>query len=116
MATKKAKPNGQFHLLPDEVEEYFNDISIADLPGVGHSTNYKLKNLNLKTCADLRSLSLVRLQQEFGKKLGSSLFNHCRGIDDKPLIYDQVRHEAKVFCVFVRLIYFYNLDSKICIS
>lgn len=91
MATKKAKPNGQFHLLSDEVEEFFTDIPISDLPGVGHSSNYKLKNFNLKTCEDLRSWSLIRLEHEFGKKLGLSLYNHCRGIDDKPLVYDQVK-------------------------
>lgn len=90
MATKKAKPNGQFHLTTDFVDEYFGEILISDLPGVGYSTALKLKNLNLRTCLDLRKLPMAQLQQEFGKKLGESLHNHCRGIDDKPLNYDQV--------------------------
>lgn len=33
MATKTAKPNGQFHLLPDDVQEYMVYIKVADLPG-----------------------------------------------------------------------------------
>lgn len=90
MATKKAKPNGQFHLTAEMVEEYFSEILISDLPGVGYSTTLKLKNSNLKTCADLRQLPLARLQQEFGKKLGETLHQYCRGIDIKPLVYDQV--------------------------
>lgn len=90
MATKKAKPNGQFHLTPEMVEEYFSEILISDLPGVGYSTTLKLKNSNLKTCSDLRQLPLARLQQEFGKKLGDTLHQYCRGIDIKPLVYDQV--------------------------
>lgn len=91
MATKKAKPNGQFYLAAENVEEYFSKISISDLPGVGYSTTLKLNNINLKTCSDLRQLTLARLQQEFGKKLGETLHQYCRGIDSKPLVYDQVR-------------------------
>lgn len=90
MATKKAKPNGQFHLLPEKVEEYFSDILISDLPGVGYSTTQKLNNLTLKTCADLQQVPMVKLQHDFGKKLGETLYQYCRGIDNKPLAYDQV--------------------------
>lgn len=89
MATKKAKPNGQFHLLED-VEEYFSNIQISELPGVGYSTTQKCNNLGLKTCADLQQVPLLKMQQEFGKKLGETLHQNCRGIDNKPLLYDQV--------------------------
>lgn len=90
MATKKAKPNGQFHLRVENVEEYFSNIQISELPGVGYSTTQKFNNLGLKTCADLQQVSLSKLQQEFGKKLGETLYQNCRGIDNKPLVYDQV--------------------------
>lgn len=93
MATKKAKPNGEFYLNADQVEEYFNDIPIADLPGVGYSTTLKLKNLHLNTCRDLRQLPLAQLQHEFGKKFGETLSQYCRGVDTKPLTYDQVRNK-----------------------
>lgn len=33
MATKKAKPNGQYYLLDENVEEYFSNILLGDLPG-----------------------------------------------------------------------------------
>lgn len=33
MATKKAKPNGQYFLSEEHVEKYFHDILISDLPG-----------------------------------------------------------------------------------
>lgn len=90
MATKEAKPNGQY-FLEDHVEEYFQNILISDLPGVGYSTTTKLNQLNWKTCYDLQQLTLVRIQQELGKKLGETLNNYCRGIDNKPLTFDQVR-------------------------
>lgn len=91
MATKRAKPNGQFYLKPEDVESYFSNISVSDLPGVGYSTTQKLSQLKLQTCSDLKTLSMVKLQHEFGKKLGESIYQHCRGIDNKPLTYDQVR-------------------------
>lgn len=91
MATKKAKPNGQYELKEDNVEEYFLNIEISDLPGVGYHITKKLNQLNWKTCADLRQLTLSRIQQEVGMKLGSTLHQFCRGIDTKPLVYGHIR-------------------------
>lgn len=34
MATKEAKPDGQFFLGANDVEEYFGPIAISDLPGL----------------------------------------------------------------------------------
>lgn len=85
MATKHAKPNGQFHLQHGNVEEYFDEIPISDLPGVGYSTTQKCNNLGLKTCADLRQVSLPKLQQNLGKKMGEMLYQNCRGIDNKVI-------------------------------
>lgn len=90
MATKRAKPNGQYFLEESYVEEYFRDIAISDLPGVGYSTTTKLNQLQWSTCSDLQHMPLVKIQQELGKKLGETLYNYCRGIDNKPLAYDQV--------------------------
>lgn len=59
MATKRAKPNGQFHLLPEEVSEYFRNISINDLPGVGRSTAFKLEKKNWRTCGDLQQVRII---------------------------------------------------------
>ena len=60
LATKKAKPDGQYYLSPETVEEYMQNIQIADLPGVGRSTTYRLNQLNLKLCSDLQSISVFR--------------------------------------------------------
>lgn len=54
LATKKAKPNGQFYLEVDDVEAYFSEISLADIPGVGRATLGKLRNLGLHTCGDVQ--------------------------------------------------------------
>ncbi|CAH1408060.1 unnamed protein product [Nezara viridula] len=90
IATKKAKPDGQFH-LQDDPERFFENIPVSDLPGVGYSTSYKLKSFGIRSCGDLQKLSLEKLQSEFGNKLGMTLFKNCRGIDEKELIFNQVR-------------------------
>lgn len=53
LATKKAKPNGQFHLREEDVEEFMSEMNVADLPGVGYVTVQKLKKLGLQTCSDI---------------------------------------------------------------
>lgn len=92
MATRTAKPNGQFHLPPTAVEEYMVDISVDDLPGVGQSTSLKLNSLGVQSCGDLQAMTLVQLQTEFGNKIGEALYKHCRGLDDRQLVYE---HERK---------------------
>ncbi|XP_053674481.1 DNA repair protein Rev1 [Anopheles nili] len=96
MATKKAKPNGQFQLNPCNAEEYMRAIAIGDLPGVGPSTSYRLKKMTYVTCADLQTIPKNVLQTEFGKKFGETLYNACRGIDERPLVYDKGRKSVSV--------------------
>lgn len=91
MATKKAKPDGQFELHENDVEDYFLNIEISDLPGVGYNITKKLNQLNWKTCADIRQISLPRIQQEVGTKFGQTLHQFCRGIDTKPLVFGHIR-------------------------
>lgn len=90
MATKHAKPDGQYHLETDNVTAYMAHIPISDLPGVGSSTTYTLKDANLVTCGDLQKVSLVKLQLMVGKKFGETLHQFCRGIDNRPLTFGQV--------------------------
>ena len=91
MATKKAKPDGQYYLQCENVETYMAEIPIQDLPGVGSSTAYTLKESNLLTCGDLQKVSLPRLQMLVGKKFGETLYQYCRGIDQRALTYSQIR-------------------------
>lgn len=63
LATKKAKPNGQYYLEPDDVENYMYQLPLKELPGVGYATIVKLNNLNLKTCGDLYVSLLIGLEK-----------------------------------------------------
>ena len=47
--------------------------------------------MNVRTCADLETISLYELQKEFGKKNGQQLYDMCRGIDHSQLNLEHVR-------------------------
>ncbi|CAG9583361.1 unnamed protein product [Danaus chrysippus] len=91
LATKKAKPNGQFFLTADIVNDFMYNIELSDLPGVGYQTSHKLESLGYQTCGSLLSLSLVSLQQHLGKKTGAQLYEQIRGQDSHPLSFHTVR-------------------------
>lgn len=91
MATKKAKPNGQFHLQPEAVSAYFADIELSAMPGVGYSMQQKLGQLGWLRCSDLFDVPVGRVQSELGRKVGETLHQQCRGIDARPLTYGQQR-------------------------
>ncbi|XP_066599158.1 DNA repair protein Rev1 isoform X2 [Prorops nasuta] len=91
LATKKAKPDGQFYLITDAVETYIGAFDVKDLPGVGYTTTKKLNKLGVQTCSDLQNVDMTVLQKEFGKKTGEILYNMCRGIDNSKLNFKHVR-------------------------
>lgn len=91
LATRKAKPEGVFHLKPEDVESYMAGMAVADLPGVGSVTLDKLKSLGLETCGDLQAVTIQFLQRECGAKAGETLFHQARGIDKKPLNFHYER-------------------------
>ncbi|KAI5621297.1 DNA repair protein REV1 isoform X2 [Silurus asotus] len=91
MATRKAKPNAQYFLRPEEVDDFIRDQPVTSLPGVGRSMSSKLNSLGVSTCGDLQQLSIVRLQKEFGPRTGQTLFRFCRGLDDRPVRSEKER-------------------------
>lgn len=91
LATKRAKPDGQFFLTADLVEDFIFDIKLKDLPGVGRQTAQKLESLGHETCGSLQSMTLASLKAHFGIKTGAQLFDQCRGRDPNPLTFHTVR-------------------------
>ncbi|CAH0388778.1 unnamed protein product [Bemisia tabaci] len=91
LATRKAKPDGQFYLSENNLHGIMRSLLVADLPGVGRAMVYKLSTLGVKTCADLERIPLDKLKSEFGEKTGLSLYNNCRGKDDQVLNFNHQR-------------------------
>ena len=84
LATRKAKPNGQFRVRADEADQFMATQKIEDLPGVGDALIEKLP-ANIKTCADVLEIPLSELQNRLGHRQGLNLFRKARGEDDRSV-------------------------------
>lgn len=91
LATRKAKPDGMFHLEQSMVVEYMMSVDVKDLPGVGRTMAGQLQGMDVVTCGDLQKLSKAELCEEMGAKTGELLYNLCRGQDNRPLNFDHQR-------------------------
>ena len=93
IATKKAKPNGQFFLSnnQEDIAKVMDDMVVGDLPGVGWTLKAKLKEIGVLLCRDLKAISKERLMRDFGQKTGETLYNSCRGVDTRMLVTNQQR-------------------------
>ena len=96
LSTRTAKPNGQFYLSIDQAEDYLGSLSVHDLPGVGYSTTNKLKEMNVQSCGELQTLSLAKVQKDFGLKTGTMLYEYSRGIDSRELKVTSERKSVSV--------------------
>ncbi|CAM9509641.1 unnamed protein product, partial [Laminaria digitata] len=87
MATKEAKPNGQFWLPPEAATQHMGPLPVQDLPGVGWKLRRRLNEAGLNICSDLWPLSAAHLQKglALGDKTGQALWEACRGIDKRPV-------------------------------
>lgn len=86
IATKKAKPDGQYQITTENMDESILELALHDLPGVGGKKSKLLASKGLHRVGDLLSLSKPALQELAGSSLGAFLYLACRGIDDKPLV------------------------------
>ncbi|XP_070607090.1 DNA repair protein REV1 isoform X2 [Erythrolamprus reginae] len=91
LATRRAKPDGQYHLKPEEVDDFIRSQLIIHLPGVGRTMESKLSSMGIKTCGDLQCITMSKLQKEFGPKTGQMLYRFCRGLDDRPIQREKTR-------------------------
>lgn len=100
IATKRAKPNGQF-LISDsssgEAQDILRGLNVDELPGVGYRMRKQLaEKLGVQFVGDLQRYPRQRLQELFGEKRGTQLFNFCRGIDERQLELDASRKSIGV--------------------
>ena len=91
LCTRVAKPRGQFCLLDVDTGEFLNNQSVSNLPGVGYSTTSKLNSLGITNCQQLKEVPICELHAEFGKKLGTTLYDFARGIDNRSLTMEVER-------------------------
>ncbi len=89
------KPNGQFTVRPEDVNDFVAQLPIEKIFGVGKVTERKLKKAGIKTCGDLRPYSKLELNKRFGS-LGDRLYELCRGQDNRPVNTKRSRKSISV--------------------
>lgn len=95
------KPNGQFVVRPQDVDEFIKPLPIEKIHGVGKVTAQKMHELGLKTCADIQKQSVAQLQDWFGRR-GKELYNYSRGIDEREVEISSERKSLTVEQTFNR--------------
>ncbi|KAK9867787.1 hypothetical protein WJX84_002274 [Apatococcus fuscideae] len=98
LATRKAKPNGQFYIKGSDMEPHLVLMPVSDLPGVGWSLSHRLTDMGISTVADLRERSSAALQRDLGAKTGQTLWNFAHGRDDRVVEPPKQRRSVGAEC------------------
>jgi len=90
IASDMDKPDGIYVIRPENAETFIEQLNIRKFFGVGKVTEKKMHSLGIYTGADLKRLSEVELQTEFGQT-GAYYHRVARGIDERPVRPHRVR-------------------------
>ncbi len=90
IASDWRKPNGQFAITPDRVEEFMRTLPVGKIWGVGPKSVVRLKEQGIEVCGDLQRFSKAELSSQFGR-WGEELFELCRGQDDREVRPNRIR-------------------------
>src|SRR5574340_1002121 len=105
IASDYKKPDGLTIIEPQDVESFLGPLPIRSIPGIGKKSEEKFSEMKLDTIAQLRSVDVFTLNELFGRKIGSYIYNAARGIDDEPV---SPRHDPVQYSRIVTL----KQDSK----
>ena len=102
IASDWRKPDGLTVIHPDKALDFIAQLRVEKIWGVGQKTADKMHHMGIFTGADLRQMSLNRLQQEFGK-MGQVFYDFARGIDNRPVISEcRCHHPSLSHCARTR--------------
>ena len=84
------KPDGQFEIQPQEIDDFMRVLPVSQLWGVGRKMQERLASIGVTTCGDLQHWNKLELSRRFGK-WGLELFELCRGRDQRQVRTSRVR-------------------------
>jgi len=87
IASEQAKPRGLVWVPSGSEAAFLAPLSVRRIPGIGKVTEAALNDLGITTIAQLQTLSLVRLEEAFGR-WGTALYRKARGIDSYEFFMD----------------------------
>ena len=82
IASDWEKPNGQFEVKIEDIDDFIQILPVKKLWGVGKRMQEKLKVIKVTTCGDLQKFDKISLSRRFGK-WGIDLYDLCRGSDSR---------------------------------
>ena len=95
VASDWQKPNGQFVISPDQVDDFMLTLAVEKIPGVGKKGLLKMHALGIKTCKDLQECDDADLMRSFGV-FAQRLKLLSFGIDDRPVCSTRRRKSLSV--------------------
>ena len=95
IASDMNKPNGQYVVPPQQVDEFLQELPVSRIWGVGKVTAQRLENKGIKTCADVRAYDIFQFVQQFGQ-FGEHIHRLAHGIDDRPVVSEWRRKSVSV--------------------
>ncbi len=95
VASDMNKPNGQYVIPPDKVQEEVDKLPLEKIPGVGKVSLEKLHQAGFFLCRDIKNSDYRELLLKFGRQ-GASLWNKSHGIDKREVITERERKSLGV--------------------
>jgi DNA polymerase IV (DinB-like DNA polymerase) len=99
------KPDGLTIISPDKIESFLGPLPIGTIPGIGKKTEERFTEIGFQTILELKKMDVFSLNSQFGRKIGSYIYNAARGIDEEPVA---PRQEATQYSRIITL----KQDSK----
>ncbi|WP_286036651.1 DNA polymerase IV [Vibrio sp. SCSIO 43135] len=95
VASDMNKPNGQFVIPPERVQEVVDKLPLEKIPGVGKVSLEKLHKAGFYVCEDIKQSDYRELLRQFGRQ-GASLWKRSHGIDEREIVVERERKSVGV--------------------
>ncbi|KOO12395.1 DNA polymerase IV, partial [Vibrio xuii] len=107
VASDMNKPNGQYVIPPERVQEEVDKLPLDKIPGVGKVSLEKLHQAGFYKGADIKNSDYRELLLQFGR-LGASLWKKSHGIDTREVVVERERKSVGVERTFSENIFTYD--------
>jgi DNA polymerase-4 len=95
VASDWRKPNGQFTVLPSEVDAFVSRLEVKKIPGVGPKSTAKLHEMGIYNCGHVREVADDVLLKRFGR-FGQLLIERAKGHDNRGLSLGRERKSISI--------------------
>ena len=95
VASDMNKPDGQYVVTPQQIDEFLTSLPVKRIWGVGKVTAQRLEQQGIRTCADVRAYDIFQFVQQFGQ-FGEHIHKLAHGIDNRPVVSEWRRKSVSV--------------------